>query len=118
MMSHRAPVGRVLFEVGGGGVQREVAFAALRLAQPKIPVVTELIDRTAQARLGGMLLDRPGKEPAEAVKSREEEVLDGMLEKVREMGLERDRESAKKPVAVAREAPLAAGAAPASQPSP
>lgn len=94
---YRAPVGRILFEVGGGGIQREVAFAALRLAQPKIPVVTELIDRSAQARLGGMLLDRPGKEPQVIVDNSEDEAAEGMLEAIRAMRVEDEQAAAPAP---------------------
>ncbi|KAG0149941.1 hypothetical protein CROQUDRAFT_39070 [Cronartium quercuum f. sp. fusiforme G11] len=58
----RVPVGRVLFEVGGGRIQKELAFAALQHAKPRLPVKTEFIDRDSKARLGNLLLDKPSKQ--------------------------------------------------------
>lgn len=55
----RAPVGRVLFEVGGGGIQREMAFAALQHAKPRLPVRSEFIDLNSKPRVGSLLIDRP-----------------------------------------------------------
>jgi len=53
----RAAVGRVLFEVGGGGIQREMAFAALQHAKPRLPVKSEFIQLDSKPRLGSILLD-------------------------------------------------------------
>ncbi|EGG09178.1 uncharacterized protein MELLADRAFT_28923, partial [Melampsora larici-populina 98AG31] len=50
----RVPVGRVLFEVGGGRIQKELAFAALQHAKPRLPIKTEFIDRDSKARLGNL----------------------------------------------------------------
>ncbi|MBW0499826.1 hypothetical protein O181_039541 [Austropuccinia psidii MF-1] len=55
----RAAVGRVLFEVGGGGIQKELAYAALQHAKPRLPVRSEFIDIDAKARLGNILVDKP-----------------------------------------------------------
>ncbi|KAA1117876.1 mitochondrial ribosomal large subunit component [Puccinia graminis f. sp. tritici] len=55
----RAPVGRVLFEVGGGGIQKEMAFAALQHAKPRLPVKSEFIHLDSKARLGGILVEKP-----------------------------------------------------------
>jgi hypothetical protein len=56
---HRASVGRVLFEVGGGGIQKEMAFAALQHAKPRLPVTSEFIELDSRARLGNLLVDKP-----------------------------------------------------------
>ncbi|PLW11200.1 hypothetical protein PCANC_18791 [Puccinia coronata f. sp. avenae] len=55
----RASVGRVLFEVGGGGIQKEMAFAALQHAKPRLPVTSEFIELDSRARLGNLLVDKP-----------------------------------------------------------
>ncbi|KAH9811220.1 ribosomal protein L10e/L16 [Melampsora americana] len=57
----RVPVGRVLFEVGGGRIQKELAFAALQHAKPRLPIKTEFIDRDSKARLGNLLIEKPPK---------------------------------------------------------
>lgn len=62
----RAPVGRVLFEVGGGGIQREMAYAALQHAKPRLPVKSEFIDIDSKARLGEILVDKPMSEEKRA----------------------------------------------------
>lgn len=83
----RAPVGTVIFEVGGGGIQRQVAHAALRLAQTKLPVVSELIDRTTPARLGHKLVETPMSVGAKQTGPSEEAVrLDEMMAEVDNMG--------------------------------
>lgn len=48
----RARVGRVIFEIGGPNLRPEIAHAVMKLAAAKIPVTTEVIDRTSQARVG------------------------------------------------------------------
>ncbi|KNZ60886.1 ribosomal protein L16 [Puccinia sorghi] len=53
----RAAVGRVIFEVGGGGIQREMAFAALQHAKPRLPVKSEFIQLNSKPRLGAILLE-------------------------------------------------------------
>ncbi|KAH9449493.1 hypothetical protein Pst134EB_020321 [Puccinia striiformis f. sp. tritici] len=55
----RAVVGRVLFEVGGGGIAKEIAYAALQHAKPRLPVKSEFIDINSKARLGSLLVDKP-----------------------------------------------------------
>ncbi|PWN96346.1 ribosomal protein L16 [Tilletiopsis washingtonensis] len=51
----RAPIGRVIFEIGGPvDIRPEVAKEALRLASAKLPVPTEFIDASAGPRLGSL----------------------------------------------------------------
>ena len=68
----RASVGKVIFEIGGGGIAEQVAkdgklqacvaqspaddFIALRLASAKLPVTTEFITRSSLPRVGSMLV--------------------------------------------------------------
>ncbi|KAF0398409.1 ribosomal protein L16 [Gigaspora margarita] len=40
----RVPLNKIVFEVGGGGIRREVAKDALRLASDKLPVRTEFVE--------------------------------------------------------------------------
>ncbi|CAG8770558.1 16484_t:CDS:1, partial [Dentiscutata erythropus] len=40
----RVPLNKIVFEVGGGGIRREVAKDALRLASDKLPVKTEFVE--------------------------------------------------------------------------
>ncbi|KAL9934121.1 hypothetical protein V8E36_007203 [Tilletia maclaganii] len=63
----RAPVGRVIFEVGGPvEIRAEVAKEALRLASAKLPVRTEFVSQETNPRLGRILVDR-SDQPAAAV---------------------------------------------------
>ncbi|WAQ89056.1 hypothetical protein PtA15_10A479 [Puccinia triticina] len=48
---------RVLFEVGGGGIQQEMAYAALQHAKPRLPVKSEFINLASKPRLGNILID-------------------------------------------------------------
>ncbi|CAH7676089.1 ribosomal protein L10e/L16 [Phakopsora pachyrhizi] len=66
----RAAVGRVLFEVGGGGIQKELAFAALQHAKPRLPVKSEFIDINSKARLGNLLVDKKAKSDSHSLKKR------------------------------------------------
>ncbi|KAK4685953.1 large subunit ribosomal protein L16, partial [Tremellales sp. Uapishka_1] len=50
----RVPTGRVVFEIGGGGIREEIARQALRLAQVKLPVATEFITSESSPRLGSL----------------------------------------------------------------
>merc|ERR1712093_698312 len=50
----RAPVGKVIFEVGGGGIAEQVAKDALRLASAKLPVTCEFVTRSSLPRVGGL----------------------------------------------------------------
>ncbi|CAD6907882.1 unnamed protein product [Tilletia controversa] len=63
----RAPVGRVIFEVGGPvEIRAEVAKEALRLASAKLPVRTEFVSLQSNPRLGSILIERDDQ-PAAAV---------------------------------------------------
>ncbi|KAF9508138.1 hypothetical protein BS47DRAFT_1303160 [Hydnum rufescens UP504] len=55
----RAGPGRVIFEVGGGGLREEIARDALRIAAAKLPFRTEFITPAALPRLGNLLIPRP-----------------------------------------------------------
>ncbi|CCJ28397.1 unnamed protein product, partial [Pneumocystis jirovecii] len=48
----RVPIGRVVFEIGGGGIASEVALEALRQAEYKLPGKWEIITRGTPARIG------------------------------------------------------------------
>lgn len=53
--SHRrVPHGKVVFEVGGGGIREEIAKEALRLASAKLPGPTEFISTSTPPRLGNI----------------------------------------------------------------
>ena len=71
----RAPPGRVIFEVGGGGLREEIAregmgltthprfffsdySTALKLAAVRLPFRTEFITPTSPPRLGNLLVPR------------------------------------------------------------
>jgi len=45
-------MGRVLFELGGGGIREEIAKSAIRLAQHRLPVASEFINLSSAPRLG------------------------------------------------------------------
>lgn len=92
----RVPIGRVVFEVGGGGIREEIAkegthlavtpvhtslilmtfFPALRLASAKLPVQTEFISINSLPRLGATLVNKaaPVTEPTGEI------ALDGIIE--------------------------------------
>lgn len=48
----RVPVGRVVFEIGGGSISSEVAMEALRKAGYKLPGKWEIIKRDMPGRIG------------------------------------------------------------------
>ncbi|KDQ10297.1 hypothetical protein BOTBODRAFT_116005 [Botryobasidium botryosum FD-172 SS1] len=50
----RARTGRVVFELGGGGLREELAREALKLAAAKLPCQTDFITRAAGPRLGNL----------------------------------------------------------------
>ncbi|KAK8844797.1 ribosomal protein L16 [Kwoniella newhampshirensis] len=50
--SCRVSPGKVIFEVGGGGIREEIAKAALKLAQARLPLQTEFINISSSPRLG------------------------------------------------------------------
>ncbi|CAO1625917.1 unnamed protein product [Sympodiomycopsis kandeliae] len=59
----RAPVGRVIFEIGGDcDIREEVAKEALRLAAAKLPVRSEIINTSTPPRLGSLLLTEGAQE--------------------------------------------------------
>lgn len=77
LAGYRAGPGKVIFEVGGGGLREEIArdglsrtriastkpshvsSQALRLAAAKLPFRTEFITPAALPRLGNLLIPRP-----------------------------------------------------------
>ncbi|WRT63189.1 ribosomal protein L16 [Kwoniella shivajii] len=50
--SCRVSPGKVIMEVGGGGLREEIAKAALKLAQARLPLQTEFIRLSSSPRLG------------------------------------------------------------------
>lgn len=46
----RVGMNRIIFEVGGGGIRREHAKEALRLASAKLPVTTEFVVKADQVK--------------------------------------------------------------------
>ncbi|KAF8975978.1 mitochondrial ribosomal large subunit component [Entomortierella lignicola] len=46
----RVGINRIIFEIGGGGIRREHAKEALRLASAKIPVAVEFVDKADQVK--------------------------------------------------------------------
>ncbi|KAF9107214.1 mitochondrial ribosomal large subunit component [Mortierella sp. AM989] len=46
----RVGINRIIFEIGGGGIRREHAKEALRLAAAKIPVAVEFVDKADQVK--------------------------------------------------------------------
>ncbi|WVF66488.1 ribosomal protein L16 [Kwoniella sp. CBS 6097] len=50
--SCRVSPGKVIFEIGGGGIRAEIAKAALKLAQARLPLQTEFITNETGPRLG------------------------------------------------------------------
>ncbi|KAI5453613.1 39S ribosomal protein L16, mitochondrial [Naganishia albida] len=72
----RVPIGRVVFEVGGGGIREEIAKEALRLASAKLPVQTEFISINSPPRLGATLVNKA----ASSTESAGEVALDGIIE--------------------------------------
>ncbi|SCV69831.1 BQ2448_1225 [Microbotryum intermedium] len=59
----RAGVGRVIFEVGGPNLRPEIAHAVMKLAAAKLPVTTEIIDKTSPPRVGYTTIDAVVKTP-------------------------------------------------------
>ncbi|CEH13367.1 Mitochondrial ribosomal protein L16 [Ceraceosorus bombacis] len=55
-LKRKAPVGRVIFEIGGPvDIRPELARDALALAAAKLPVKSEFIDKSSPPRLGSLL---------------------------------------------------------------
>ncbi|WVQ82807.1 ribosomal protein L16 [Cryptococcus sp. DSM 104549] len=50
--SCRVSPGRMIMEIGGGGIREEIAKAALKLAQCRLPVQTEFVNLSSTPRLG------------------------------------------------------------------
>ncbi|WVQ64274.1 ribosomal protein L16 [Kwoniella botswanensis] len=50
--SCRVSPGKVIMEIGGGGIREEIAKAALKLAQARLPLQTEFITLSSSPRLG------------------------------------------------------------------
>lgn len=46
----RVPMNKILFEIGGGNIRKEVAKEALRLASDRLPVKTEFVDKVAELK--------------------------------------------------------------------
>ncbi|KAF9420478.1 mitochondrial ribosomal large subunit component [Entomortierella beljakovae] len=46
----RVGINRIIFEIGGGGIRREHAKEALRLASAKIPVAVEFVEKVDQVK--------------------------------------------------------------------
>ncbi|EXX76357.1 ribosomal protein L16 [Rhizophagus irregularis DAOM 181602=DAOM 197198] len=46
----RVPMNKILFEIGGGNIRKEVAKEALRLASDRLPVKTEFVDKDAELK--------------------------------------------------------------------
>ncbi|KAK4057248.1 39S ribosomal protein L16, mitochondrial [Microbotryomycetes sp. JL221] len=59
----RAKAGRVVFEIGGPNLRPEIAHSVMRLAAAKLPVTTEVIDKTSGPRLGTVELTSEVKTP-------------------------------------------------------
>nr|XP_018266116.1 ribosomal protein L16 [Kwoniella dejecticola CBS 10117]OBR88274.1 ribosomal protein L16 [Kwoniella dejecticola CBS 10117] len=55
--SCRVKPGKVIMEVGGGGIREEIAKAALKLAQARLPLQTEFITIDSSPRLGKISSD-------------------------------------------------------------
>ncbi|KAF9444376.1 ribosomal protein L16 [Macrolepiota fuliginosa MF-IS2] len=56
----RVPIGRVLFEIGGGvPIREELAREVLRQASDKLPTQMEFISRSSPPRLGNLLIHPP-----------------------------------------------------------
>ncbi|KIR69220.1 ribosomal protein L16 [Cryptococcus bacillisporus CA1873] len=65
--SCRVKPGKVIMEVGGGDIREEIAKAALKLAQARLPLQTEFITLSSSPRLGRIatpaLADPPSAQP-------------------------------------------------------
>jgi len=48
----RVPQGKVVLEVGGGGLRREIAAQVLKMASAKMPVKTEFVSHDSLGRVG------------------------------------------------------------------
>ncbi|CAG8555119.1 11705_t:CDS:1 [Acaulospora colombiana] len=67
----RVPINKIVFEIGGGGMRRETAKEALRLASDKLPVKTEFVEVEKNSRLETSikLLDKKDSAKDNSVKS-------------------------------------------------
>ncbi|KAF8929063.1 mitochondrial ribosomal large subunit component [Dissophora ornata] len=62
----RVGINRIIFEIGGGGIRREHAKEALRLAAAKIPVAVEFVVKADQVKPPKIPRAIPGATPAKA----------------------------------------------------
>ncbi|KAJ9103948.1 hypothetical protein QFC21_002411 [Naganishia friedmannii] len=104
----RVPVGRVVFEVGGGGIREEIAkegmptsgthrgsqqsahksiLLALRLASAKLPVQTEFITISSPPRLGSIASAALGGKKTPVEVKEDSVALDGIVEGPADTGL-------------------------------
>ncbi|KAJ9120119.1 hypothetical protein QFC22_003017 [Naganishia vaughanmartiniae] len=83
----RVPVGRVVFEVGGGGIREEIAKEALRLASAKLPVQTEFITISSPPRLGSIASAALGGKKTPVEVKEDSVALDGIIEGPADTGL-------------------------------
>ncbi|KAH6900949.1 mitochondrial 54S ribosomal protein YmL47, partial [Coprinopsis sp. MPI-PUGE-AT-0042] len=65
----RAPIGRVIFEIGGVPIREELARDILRQAAAKLPTQMEFINRSTPPRLGCMLITDPVPPPGASLAS-------------------------------------------------
>ncbi|KAF9345327.1 mitochondrial ribosomal large subunit component, partial [Mortierella sp. NVP85] len=65
----RVGMNRIIFEVGGGGIRREHAKEALRLASAKLPVATEFVVKAEQVKPPKTPRAIPGATPVKAAAS-------------------------------------------------
>jgi ribosomal protein L16 len=63
----RVGLNRIIFEIGGGGIRREHAKEALRLASTKLPVAVEFVVKADQIKPPKIPRAIPGAIPAKAV---------------------------------------------------
>ncbi|WVR03093.1 ribosomal protein L16 [Kwoniella sp. DSM 27419] len=112
--SCRTSPGKVIFEVGGGGIREEIAKAALKLAQARLPLQTEFITSAAGPRLGHLsstsLPHPPAAQPIpaalaeldakneggarDAVLKREEQAVEGMIREMEALDMGAGRNEA------------------------
>ncbi|KAG0214381.1 ribosomal protein L16p/L10e-domain-containing protein [Mortierella sp. GBAus27b] len=64
----RVGLNRIIFEIGGGGIRREHAKEALRLAAAKLPVPSEFVDKVDQVKPPKIPWTIPGATPVKATK--------------------------------------------------
>ncbi|KAF5318441.1 hypothetical protein D9619_010689 [Psilocybe cf. subviscida] len=65
----RAPIGRVIFEIGGVPIREELARDILRQAAAKLPTKMEFINKNTPPRLGYLLLTPPKSDASAALSS-------------------------------------------------